>query len=182
MSDISYVDYGPLGALIGVWEGDKGMDIAPEPDGRETNPYYETITFSKVGDVTNAESQLLAVVYYRQVVRRKSDDNIFHDECGYWMWDAANGTVMNSFSIPRGVSVVAIGKALQEEGKIGFELSSEGSGTIAQSPFMASKAATKSFHRELTVDGNCMRYKETTTLDIYGREFAHTDENELIRQ
>ena len=45
MSEI--VDYGPLSKLIGVWKGDKGMDIAPEPDGTEENPYYETITFTE---------------------------------------------------------------------------------------------------------------------------------------
>ena len=43
MSDNDF-DYGPLTNLIGTWNGDKGMDIAPEPDGTEHNPYYETIT------------------------------------------------------------------------------------------------------------------------------------------
>ncbi len=58
------LDYGPLKELIGTWHGDRGMDIAPEPDGAEENPYFETITFTAVGDVTNAESQLLAAVHY----------------------------------------------------------------------------------------------------------------------
>ena len=26
------VDYGPLALLLGTWEGDKGLDISPEPD------------------------------------------------------------------------------------------------------------------------------------------------------
>jgi hypothetical protein len=41
---------------------------------------YETIAFEAVGDVTNAESQRLAVVRYQQIVRRKSNDKVFHDQ------------------------------------------------------------------------------------------------------
>ena len=52
------IDYGPLEALIGTWEGDRGVDISPEPDGTEENPYYETLSFTAIGDVENAESQL----------------------------------------------------------------------------------------------------------------------------
>ena len=40
MSD--QISYGPLESLIGTWEGNKGMDISPEPEGTEENPYYET--------------------------------------------------------------------------------------------------------------------------------------------
>ena len=29
------VDYDPLAGLIGTWQGDRGMDVAPEPDGSE---------------------------------------------------------------------------------------------------------------------------------------------------
>ena len=49
---IDGIDYGPLAALIGTWKGDKGVDRAPESDGEERNPFYETITFEAAGDVT----------------------------------------------------------------------------------------------------------------------------------
>ena len=45
-----------------------GIDIAPEPDGTETNPFYETITFTEADDVTNAESQALVALHYHQIV------------------------------------------------------------------------------------------------------------------
>ena len=45
--------------FFGVWEGDQGVDKAPEPDGEERNPYYEAIVFKAAGDVTNAEKQTL---------------------------------------------------------------------------------------------------------------------------
>ncbi len=31
------INYGPLRGLIGNWKGDNGIDIAPEPEGAETN-------------------------------------------------------------------------------------------------------------------------------------------------
>lgn len=77
MSDTEGIDYGPLREFIGIWKGDNGLDVSPEPNGAENNPYYETIIFAPIGDVTNAESQVLAVVHYRQIVQRKSNDNIF---------------------------------------------------------------------------------------------------------
>ena len=103
------VDYGPLVELVGVWQGDKGMDIAPEPDGTEENPYYETITFTAGGDLSNAESQVLSNLHYRRIVRRKSNDEIFHDQTGYWIWDARENVIMHSFVIPRAVGVLAGG-------------------------------------------------------------------------
>ena len=60
------IDYGPLTALIGTWCGDKGMDIAPDPAGREENPYFETLAFMPVGDVTNANEQVLVGLRYHQ--------------------------------------------------------------------------------------------------------------------
>ena len=42
-SSIDGIDYGPLRALVGVWTGNRGMDVAPEPDGAEENPFFETI-------------------------------------------------------------------------------------------------------------------------------------------
>jgi hypothetical protein len=64
MADDAAIDFGPLKDLIGVWTGDKGTDIAPEHDGTETSPYIDTITFSIVGKVTNAESQNIAALHY----------------------------------------------------------------------------------------------------------------------
>ena len=67
------IDYGPLNELIGVWKGDKGIDVAPDKDdtkGTVDNPYYETITFDAIGTANNAKKQTLAVLHYLQVVTR----------------------------------------------------------------------------------------------------------------
>ena len=188
MSDIKDIDYGPLAELIGVWKGDKGLDVAPEPDGAENNPYYETIIFSAVGDVTNAESQVLVAVHYRQVVQRKSNDKVFHDETGYWMWDAATETIMHSLTIPRAVSVLAGGRhngARSNDGSFILEVAAgqdDKDWQIIQSPFMRDNARTTGFRHRIAVANDRLAYSETTIVDIYGKVFEHTDQNELIRQ
>jgi len=185
MNDKTDVDYGPLLGLVGTWQGDKGMDIAPDPDGTENNPYFETIVYQAIGDVTNAESQCLAVLHYRQIVRRTSDRQVFHDETGYWMWDAKTQTVMHSLQIPRAVCVLAGGKydaTKNQDGRIVLEVSANIEDTnwgIIQSPFMQENARTTEFRHKITVGDGKLSYAETTMVDIYGRVHEHTDQNEL---
>jgi len=188
MNDTTEIDYGPLKQLIGIWKGDKGTDIAPDPDGSENNPYYETITCTAVGDVSNAESQVLCVVHYHQIVKRKTDNEVFHNETGYWMWDAGADTLMHSLTIPRAVCVLAGGKyngAMNEQGDVILEVSAsvdDKNWGIIQSPFMQENARTTSFHHKVTLGSDKLSYSETTIVDIYGKAFEHTDENVLIRQ
>jgi hypothetical protein len=188
MSETNEIDYGPLTELIGVWNGDKGLDVAPDPDGIENNPYYETITFSAIGDVTNAETQCLAAIHYRQIVKRKSDDKVFHDETGYWMWDAASKVIMHSLTIPRAVSVIAGGVhsgVHNPDGTTVLEVSAsidDNNWTIIQSPFMKENAKTTNFTHKITIGKNELSYSETTVVTIYGNVFQHTDQNTLLRK
>ena len=181
--DRSDVDFGPLTGLIGRWAGDKGSDVAPEPDGSEESPYYETILFSAAGNVENAESQELVAVHYHQIVSRKSNDEVFHNETGYWMWDAAQSVVMHSLTIPRAVCVLA-GGTVRNENPVVFEVAArldDPDWGIIQSPFMKGKARTLEFRHKVTLDGDQLSYSETTIVEIYGRVFEHTDQNELRR-
>lgn len=188
MSGSTKIDYGPLLGLAGVWKGDKGIDVAPEPDGAENNPYYETIEYTLVGDVTNADTQVLSVVRYHQVVQRKTNDEVFHDETGYWMWDPATGIIMHSLVIPRGVCVLAGGKYTGEkdtDGNVIMDVSAsvdDDTWQIVQSGFMRDNARTTEFRQKVTVGGGRMSYSETTIIDIYGKPFEHTDQNDLTLQ
>ncbi len=188
MSENLNIDYGPLSGLIGIWIGDKGKDLAPEPEGIENNPYYETITFTGIGDVTNAELQILAAVHYRQIVQKKSNDKVFHDETGYWMWDSKEKIVMQSLTIPRGVSVLAGGNYdanKGNDGKIILEVTAalnDEHWKIIQSPFMQKNAKTTQFSHQIIVGNGNLSYSETTIVEIYGNTFEHIDCNELIRQ
>ncbi|MBW2270601.1 MAG: FABP family protein [Deltaproteobacteria bacterium] len=182
----SDIDYGPLAALIGTWQGDKGTDVSPEPEGTEENPYYETIVFEAAGDVTNAEAQTLAVVRYHQIVTRKSNDQVFHDQIGYWTWDPASKTIAQSVNIPRAVAVLAGGsfEGDTSASEVVLEVVAKKGDLdwgIIESPFMRDNASTLAFEHRVEVSGDYLKYSETTSLDIYGREFEHTDANELAR-
>lgn len=188
MPESTDVDYGPLSGLIGIWTGDKGLDVAPEPDGVEENPFYETITFHAVGKVTNAESQHLTAIHYHQIVSRKSNDQVFHNETGYWMWDAQAEIVMHSLTIPRSVCVLAGGSYAKPRDtntpiilEVAAKLGDPDWG-ILQSPFMRDNARTTAFRHKLTINETTLSYFETTSLEIYGKPFEHTDANELTRK
>ncbi len=180
------INYGPLTGLIGTWKGSRGLDVAPEPDGTENNPYYETITFEAAGDVDNAEDQKLVVVRYHQVVQRKSNDEVFHDQVGHWMWDARDGIVIQSLAIPRAVCLVAGGKAEidEESNKVTLAVAArlgDPDWGIVESPFMRDNASTLEYRHEMIVTADRISYDQTTVLDIYGRRFDHTDKSVLTR-
>lgn len=177
------IDYGPLTSLIGTWSGDKGMDVAPDPDGQEENPYFETITFTPIGDVTNANKQVLVGLRYHQTVSRKSTRLPFHDQCGYFMWDATTGTVSQSLLIPRNVAVLAAGKYVAGKPLVIEVKAAAGDPDwgIVESPFMRDNARSVTFCHRITVDGNTLSYHESTVVDIFGKRFDHTDANTLTR-
>ena len=183
-TEIDGVDYGPLACLVGDWEGDGGMDVSPESDGQEQTPYFETILFEACGDVSNAEKQNLAILRYHQIVMKKLNGEVFHNETGYLTWDADNKVVTQSFVIPRGVAVVAGGSGgLTNSGSLIRVAASidDDDYTISQAPFMRDNASTQSFTHEIEVSGDTLRYVETTVVDIYGKVFDHTDGNTLNR-
>ena len=80
--------------------------MAPDDNrGTEHNPYRERLTFEPIGPVNNHEQQLYGL-RYSLVVFRLSDGTAFHEESGYWLWDAAAKQVLRCFSVPRGVTVL----------------------------------------------------------------------------
>lgn len=168
--------------MVGTWQGYKGEDVAPEPDGDERNPYYETITFEATGDVTNAEEQTLSIVHYKQIVKRQSNDQVFHQQVGLWLWDSTDNSITETFTIPRAVAVVAEGTLaapISSNDELVFDVTT-GTGNIAQARFMSSKAKTTGFSHRITVKGSQMHYSQTTVLDIYGKSsYDHTDANTL---
>ncbi len=180
------LDYGPLQLLIGKWVGNSGDDRSPEPGNVEINAYRETIVYEGIRQVSNAEEQHLAVLFYRQVVHRIRDNKQIHDQCGYWMWDAENDAILHSFTIPRGLTALAGGNYKKDGQQIILSVSASADHprwAITQAPFLASKAKSKAFTQELVVCGDKMSYEQTTIVDIYEKkQFEHTDCNTLTRQ
>ena len=176
---------GPLAALAGVWEGDKGADVAPSDDrGTEQNQFRERMTFEPMGPVRNHE-QVLYGLRYATVARRIGEADPFHEEVGYWLWDPGEGQVLRCFIVPRGVALIAGGTAAPSSTT--FTLVAEaGSDTygICSNRFLDKEFKTVRYELTVTVlDQNRFHYKEDTQLRMPGRSdlFHHTDENTLTR-
>lgn len=177
---------GPLAALAGIWEGDKGDDIAPDDDPSEVenNKYRERMVFEPIGRVDN-HAQVLYGLRYATTAWRLGADDGFHEEVGYWLWDAANEQVLRCFIVPRGVSVIAGGTA-KADAKA-FELTADvGSETygICSNKFLDAEFKTVRYELKVTVhDDGSFSYWEDTQLQIKGQGeiFHHTDENRLRR-
>ncbi|WP_247568652.1 FABP family protein [Ralstonia solanacearum] len=175
----------PLAKLIGVWEGDKGIDVAPAqkktglpPGSAASSPYFERIVITDGPGATNASEQDLVSVSYHQQVFRKSDNKLFHDQVGYWIWDKNNNVIIDSFCIPRGVCATAEGRLKHQND---FNVST--SGPFAENSFMQKNGKTHEFSIDLSLnqDGT-LTYSQRTSLTIYGKKFVHVDSSTLRKK
>jgi len=185
MTDEIIKNLGPLAPLAGIWEGDKGDDTAPSKDrGTETNKFRERITFEPMGPVNNHEQALYGLRYSTTAWPSGSSEP-FHEELGYWLWDAQAKQVLRCFIVPRGVTVIAGGTV--EPDARSFELAaSVGSETygICSNQFLDKEFKTVRYELKVTIhDNQSFSYEEDTQLQIKGGKdiFHHIDKNTLKR-
>ncbi len=182
MSDEIITKLGPLAALAGTWEGDKGIDVSRIHSKETETKYREKIIFEPLGPVTNGP-QVLYGLRYSMTAWRLGEDDGFHEELGYWLWDDGNKQVLRCFMVPRGVLINAGGDA--EVDSKNFHLSAEvGSETygILSNKYLDESYKTEKYTLDVIVhDDGKFSYKETTHLWIPVNEsiFFHTDENTL---
>lgn len=186
MENIDLTLWGPLANLIGTWEGSKGDDTAPGDDrGTEKNSFKESFTFTAFGPANNHEQTLYGLSYVR-TAWRLGEDLPFHEQLGYLLWDAKTQDLMHSFMIPRGMTVLAGGKATGDAKN--FELTANlGSPTfgICSNPFLDREFKTIKYIAKLTIENeSTFRYEEDTQIQIRGKEqiFHHIDKNTLNRK
>jgi len=179
------VNLGPLAALAGTWEGDKGNDRAPSGDrGVMDTPFREHMVFEPLGPVKNHE-QVLYGLRYRTTVWPLGQESPFHEDQGYWLWDATANQVMRCFVVPRGVTVIAGGTVAPDA--TSFQLAAEvGSETygICSNKFLDEEFKTVRYELTVTVHGDgTMSYEEDTQLKVKGQPdlFHHIDKNTLAR-
>ena len=105
-------EWGPLGALVGDWEAEGGLDTAYSHSQEKVlgTPYLERVSFKPFGPVDNGRQHLYGLDY-KTAMWRGSEENPFHTEVGYWLWDGATGEVLRGFVVPRGITVLAGGTA-----------------------------------------------------------------------
>lgn len=175
--------WGPLGPLAGEWEGEGGLDSALSHAAGEVlgTPFREKCTMKPFGPVDNG-SQHLYGLDYRSAMWRGDEENPFHTEVGYWLWDAATGEVMRGFVVPRGITVLAGGTA--EAGATEFTLEAALGGdqyAIGENKYLAAHASTLTYKVTITVGDGTWSYDELSTLrmDEFAEPFAHTDHNTL---
>jgi len=175
---------GPLAPLAGVWEGTGGIDIAPKAAGPRTHPFHERISLQPV-DPGNNGPQLLYALRYHTHMTKPGETGTYHDQIGYWLWEPATGTVMHSLTIPRGQTVLAMGKAKADDRT--FTLTATRGDTawgICSNPYLEENFRTDSFTITVTVhDDGTWSYDEDTVMTIKGQAepFHHRDSNRLTR-
>lgn len=179
-------EWGPLEALVGEWEGQGGLDAAYSHAKKEVlaTPYLEKVTFKAFGPVQNG-TQSLYGLDYKTAMWRDDEENPFHTEVGYWLWDGATGEVLRGFVVPRGITVLAGGTATADAKA--FTLTARAGDpqySIGENKYLAKHASTLSYEVTITLHGDdTWSYDETTMLqmDQFPEPFAHTDSNRVRR-
>jgi hypothetical protein len=179
-------EWGPLAQLIGEWQGQGGLDAAFSHSRNEVldTPYLEKVSMKPFGPVDNGNQHLYGLDY-KTAMWRDNEDNPFHTEVGYWLWDSATGEVLRGFVVPRGITVLAgtIGVAADATE---FTLSAATGGdlySIAENQYLRQHASTVSYEVTITTAPDSWTYDECTMLqmDEFPEPFAHTDKNVLHR-
>jgi len=178
-------EWGPLGALTGEWEGEGGLDtaFAHATDEVLGTPYREKCSLKPFGPVDNG-SQHLYGLDYRTAMWRGEEENPFHTEVGYWLWDAATGEVVRGFVVPRGITVLAGGSAGAQDRRFTLK-ATQGAPqyTIGENVYLAKSASTLSYEVTITVGDDTWSYDEVAMLRMseFPEPFAHGDRNTLRR-
>ena len=181
-------EWGPLGPLAGEWEGEGGLDSAFNHEQREIiqTPYREKLSFKPFGPVVNGQQTLFGLDY-RTAMWRGDEENPFHTEVGYWLWDSDTNEVLRGFVVPRGIVVLAGGIATPDAKEFSLTATSDHPlYTIGENQYLAKNAATRSYMVTIKVHdgGDTFSYDETATLEMAVMEdefFSHTDHNTLHR-
>jgi hypothetical protein len=177
-------EWGPLAGLIGEWEGDQGVDFSfhnAEGKSGETK-YREKVSMKAFGPVDNGTQHLYGLDY-RMAAWRGDEENPFHTEVGYWLWDGATGEIMRCFMVPRGSTVLAggVAKATDTSFTLEANVGDEVYG-ILSNKYLAAKARTEKYTCTVTIDGDSWAYDETTHYNhAIGGVIQHTDVNQLHR-
>ena len=178
-------EWGPLAGLVGEWEGEGGLDTAYSHSQEKVlgTPYLEKVSLKPFGPVDNGDQHLWGLDY-KTAMWRGDEQNPFHTEVGYWLWDAANGQVLRSFMVPRGMVVIAGGPATADS-KV-LELSAERGSTtygILSNQYLDVESNTPKYTCTVTVGDGEWSYDECTVYDVKSKNMTvqHTDKNTLKR-
>lgn len=175
---------GPLRALAGIWEGSKGMDVNPKAAGPERQAFVERFELQPIDPQLNGPQLLYGLHYVTRIVK-PGEVETYHHQTGYWLWEPATGTIIQTLAIPRAQVALAVGQAAPDA--TAFEVrATRGEVTfgICSSPFLEHAFRTDSYRIAVTVQGpDAWSYEEDTVMAVRGQAepFHHTDRNTLRR-
>jgi len=175
---------GPLRRMAGLWRGEKGVDVKPKAQGPKTQVYVEHYELQPIDPQTNGP-QVFYGLRYHTFIHKPGLSKMYHDQVGYWLWEPATGTVIQTLAIPRGQIAMATGKADANADR--FELSAvRGSLTngIVSNPFLEHAFTTTDWRVAVTFNADgTWTYEQDTVMQIRGQAepFHHTDRNTLTK-
>lgn len=175
---------GPLRAMAGIWQGQRGLDVKPKSDGPKKQAFIERIELQPIDPQTNGP-QLLYGLRYHTHITKPDQIKTYHEQVGYWLWEPATGTVIHTLTIPRGMVVMAKGQAKADDKSFEvFAIHSDESFGICSTPFLNHAFKTSEFRIKVDIhDDGTWSYEEDTVLLIKDKNepFHHTDRNLLIQ-
>jgi hypothetical protein len=169
---------GPLTPMAGVWRGERGLDVHPIAGGPEKQAYVERYELQPIDPQTNGPQLFYGLRYHTHIVK-PGELEMFHDQIGYWLWEPATRTVLQTIAIPRGQVAMAAGTVAADARQ--FTLKSERGSLvngIISNPFLEYAFRTTAFEITVTInDDGTWTYEQTTTLVMPDRPepFPHTD-------
>ena len=175
---------GPLRAMAGIWQGQRGLDVKPKAEGPKKQAYVERMELQPIDPQTNGPQLLYGLRYHTHVVKPEQVKT-YHEQVGYWLWEPATGTVIHTLTIPRGQVVMAGGQASADAKS--FELVAtheDESFGIRSSPFLDYAFKTVEFRIQVSInDDGSWSYDEDTVMQIRGNPepFHHRDRNTLVK-
>jgi hypothetical protein len=175
---------GPLSGIAGIWTGSRSLDINPKAAGPERQVFVECSELQPIDPQTNGPQLLYGLRYHTRIVK-PGEIETYHDQVGYWLWEPATGTLIQTLTIPRGQTALAMGHAAKDA--TSFELLATRGSTvngICSGPFLEYAFKTVEYRITVTInpDGS-WAYDEDTVLMVHGRAepFHHTDRSILTK-
>ena len=177
---------GPLTGMAGIWTSADGMDVNPKADGPEHQAFIERYELQPIDAQTNGPQIFYGLRYHTRIVKPDPDEpETFHDQVGSWLWEPATGAILQTLSIPRGQTAMAVGQAAPDARSFTLE-AVRGSLTngIVSNPFLEQAFRTDRYTIKVDIhpDGT-WSYEQDTLLVIPGQSepFHHTDRSRLVK-
>ena len=173
---------GPLTGMAGIWEGVRGLDVKPKAEGPKKQAYVERIELQPIDPQTNGP-QLFYGLRYHTHITKPDQVKTYHDQVGYWLWEPANGNLIHTLTLPRGMITMASGNALSDAKQ--FELharENDPSAGISANPFLNYAFRTVEYRIQVSIhDNGTWSYEQDTVMKIKDQAelFHHVDNNTL---